>query len=109
MKIGDFLMFHKLVAPALIKIVFWAGVAFLILATVYFGDFYLTTTIVAGDGTIVETTRTFSQVAALAALAGDVMAILIWRIVCEIGIAIFSINDRLGLLVELKKRDFARA
>jgi hypothetical protein len=38
-------------------------------------------------------------------LIGAAFAALIWRVVCELWIVTFSINDRLGTLVELKKAE----
>jgi len=47
----------------------------------------------------------FSVGGALVALLGGAFGILIWRVVCEIWIVIFSVNDRLGTLVELKQAE----
>lgn len=105
MKIGDFLAFRKLVAPILIKILFWVGLAVIVLETVNFCDFYTTDFTIAGDGTVIGSTRSFNFLYLLLALVADIVAILIWRVICEIWIVIFSINDRLGTLVELKKAE----
>jgi hypothetical protein len=37
------------------------------------------------------------------ALIGGVLGLLVWRVVCEVWIVMFSINDRLGQLVERGK------
>ena len=45
----------------------------------------------------------FNLVGALVALLVGACTLLFWRVACEVWIVIFSINDRLGILVERGK------
>jgi hypothetical protein len=92
MQTHDFLNFDKLIAPTLIKFVYWAGLVLILLFTLWrifmelgFGFF--------GGGII----HFFFVI-----IAGAVAA-LAWRIICELWIVIFSINDRLGVIAGQKQ------
>ncbi len=84
----DFLNFDKLIAPTLIKFVYWVGLIFILLSTlggVFMGFGF--------GGGIIHFFVT---------LVGGMLAALVWRIVCELWTAIFSINDRLGIIAGQK-------
>ncbi len=85
----DFLNFDKLIAPTLIKFVYWVGLIFILLSTlgsVFWGFGF--------GGGIIHFFVT---------LLGALLAALVWRIVCELWTAIFSINDRLGIIAGQKQ------
>jgi hypothetical protein len=85
MKFGDLLSFDKFVAPFLIKIIYWIGLVMLVLG--FIGSLGAMGSMGVGGffGFILS-------------LIGLVLAALAWRVLCEIWIVIFSINDRLGNL-----------
>ena len=86
--------FDKFVAPSLIKVVYWLGIVGVILgalAAMAAALGQMGYNAAAGLGGI------------LLALIGAVVGVLIWRVVCEVWIVLFSINDRLGQLVERGK------
>ena len=95
---ADLMGFEKFVAPTLIKIVYWIGIVGIVLMTLVglvggsmmgaYGGY-------GGGG--------FSIVGAIFALIGGAVGLLFWRVICEVWIVIFSINDRLGILVERGK------
>lgn len=98
MEFGDLFRFNTFVAPVLIKIVYWIGFALITIATLggiigtsAFSSYY------SGSG--------FSVGGALLSILFGAAGVLVWRVVCEIWIVIFSINDRLGTLVELKQAE----
>jgi len=83
----DFLSFKKYLAPVLINVMYWVGLlAILILAlqrvfnesTDYAGSFRI-------------------DWALYAVFLGAASALL-WRILCEVWMVMFSINDRLGVI-----------
>lgn len=93
MEFTDFFQFDKFLAPILIKIVYWVGLFVILLVFLgsvlgmnlaYYGER-------PGIGTILFT---FVLCAAWA---------LVWRILCEIWIVVFSINDRLGAIAQQSK------
>ncbi len=75
----DFLTLKRFIAPFLIQIVYWIGLGVLVLGAL--GSLF------AGG---------FLGVAI--GLVSLVLGALVWRVVCEIWIVIFSINDRLGII-----------
>jgi len=85
---SDLLSFNKFVSPVLIRIIYWIGLFFIAIGTLgaMFGGGML------GMGGGVS--------GFIFGLIGGVMMALIWRVVCEIWIVIFSINDRLGIIAE---------
>ena len=95
---ADLMGFEKFVAPSLIKIVYWIGIVGIVLMTLAglvggsmmgaYGGY-------GGGG--------FSLMGAIFALIGGACALLIWRVVCEVWIVMFSINDRLGVLADRGK------
>ena len=85
MKFGDFLNFEKFLAPILIKIIYWIGLVLIVLS--FLASFGAYGTIGIGGG-----------LGFLFSIVGLVLAGLAWRVLCELWIVIFSINDRLGNL-----------
>ena len=103
MEFSDLFTFKKFVAPVLIQISYWVGLIFIALLTLVgiagtslFSSYYYGG-VFGGGG--------FSVGGALLSLLGGVFGALIWRVVCEIWIVIFSVNERLGTLVALKKAE----
>jgi hypothetical protein len=82
--IGRFTSFDKLIAPSLIKFLYWVGVVFIVLGVVVgaFGSF--TQGFMAGIGGLIA--------APIAGLIG----LIFWRFLCEVYLVIFGIYDRLG-------------
>lgn len=98
MEFADLFRFDKFVAPVLIKVVYWIGLVLIAIGTIggivgtsMFSSYY------SGSG--------FSLGGALVSILLGALGILVWRVVCEIWIVIFSVNDRLGTLVDLKKAE----
>src|SRR5207245_11294104 len=82
-KFSDFIGFERLIAPYLIKLIYWVGAIVIIVAGLagFFGAFAATG---GGIGR------------ALLALIGMVFLLLIWRVVSELWILAFNIHERLG-------------
>lgn len=79
-----FVTFDKLIATTLIKILYWIGIVFIVLGTLFgmfsgFGDGFA-----SGIGRLVL------------APIGGIIGLIVWRFLCEIYIVIFGIYDRLG-------------
>jgi hypothetical protein len=81
MSLSDLFDFEKFVGPQLIKFVYWIG---LILIAVWVINMLF------GGGAMGFFARLIT------AVVGGVASVLIWRVVCEVWIVMFSINDRLG-------------
>ena len=92
--LASLLNFDKFVAPTLIRVVYWVGIVGIIggvlfsLSTALQQMSYNASSAIGG---------------VIIALIGGAAALLLWRVICEIWIVIFSINDRLGQLVERGK------
>ena len=98
MEFTDIFKFDKFIAPTLIKIVYWIGLGLILLGTLagiagtsYFSSY------MGGSS--------FNLGGALIALIIGAFGVLMWRVVCELWIVTFSINERLGTLVDLKKAE----
>jgi hypothetical protein len=92
--LNDLMGFDKFLAPVLIKIVYWIGIVLIVLGTL---------TGVVGGGMMMGAMGGyggygggFNPAGALVALLAGAAGLLIWRVICEIWIVIFSINDRLA-------------
>jgi Domain of unknown function (DUF4282) len=92
--LGSLLNFDKFVSPTLIRIVYWVGIVGII------------------GGMLFAMMQALQQIGyqpagalggVIFALIGGALAFLFWRVICEIYIVIFSINDRLGQLVDRGK------
>lgn len=93
MDFNSLMNFDKFVAPTLIRIVYWIGIVFIVLGTLMavFGGGMMASQYGGGG---------FNPIGALVALVAGAAALLFWRVMCEVWIVIFSINDRLGILVQ---------
>lgn len=87
MEVGDFFQFHKFLAPVLIKIMYWVGLFFIVLGT-----------LVALLGLSSDYLGGFSLGKALLTLVAGAAGALFWRVLCEVWIVVFSMNDRLGII-----------
>lgn len=86
--VSRFTTFDKLLATGLIKVLYWVGIVFIAIGVLFgafsaFGQGFL-----AGLGTIIA-----------APIVGAV-ALIFWRFLCEIYIAIFGMYNRLGDISE---------
>lgn len=86
-KLGDLLNFEKTLALSLLKLVYFLGLAGIAIGA-----------IVAIFGALA--TFRFSAASGLGALllavGGSCIAVLVWRVVCEMWMVIFGIHARLG-------------
>jgi hypothetical protein len=101
--LNDLLDFKKFVAPTLIRIVYYIGIVGIVLMTLG---------MIAGGGMMSSMMMGggyggggggFNIFGALFGLIWGACALIIWRVVCEVWIVMFSINDRLGQLVDRGK------
>lgn len=110
MQFGDFFTFDKFVTPKLITFIYWIGLFFIVLSAVaiMFGGslFSLFSTGYGPYGGYGGYgSSNFGVAAFVGGLLYGVILALCWRVLCEIWVVIFSINDRLGALVGLQKKD----
>ncbi len=96
MNFNNLMNFDTFVAPTLIRIVYWVGIALVVICTLM---------AMLGGGMMAAGGYGggFNPLGAVIALLGGAVALLFWRVMCEVWIVIFSINDRLGVLVERGK------
>jgi hypothetical protein len=97
MQMSDFFQFEKFLAPVMIKVVYWIGLALIVISVI---------AMISGVSLIGRTTgygdasgsggASFGAVL-VSLLVGAILAFF-WRVWCELCIVIFSINDRLGHL-----------
>jgi hypothetical protein len=86
-EIGDLFKFDKMVAPTVLKIVYWLGLIGIVLWALFalFGAINMMSySAASGLGML------------LVAIVSLLFGTLFWRIIIEIYMVIFSINDRLG-------------
>lgn len=95
MELSDLLKFEKFISPVLIKIVYWIVGVIIVIATLV--GMVRGNPFSYGAGS--------SLGGALLTLVGGILALIGWRVTCELMIIAFSANDRLGTLVELKKKE----
>ena len=81
MQLSDFFSFERLITPSVIKIVYWLGIAVLLVFGV--ASFFMG--LLSG-----------SLGAGLLSLVGSVLGLLLWRVMCGLYIVIFGMFDRLG-------------
>ncbi|GEQ99961.1 hypothetical protein JCM17845_05850 [Iodidimonas gelatinilytica] len=82
-----FLSFDQMIAPTVIKVVYWIGLAFISLGSLIT---FFTSFVVMGH----NVGAGFGQM--LLSVIGFVLGVLFWRIIMEIYIVFFSIHDRLS-------------
>jgi hypothetical protein len=82
MRFNDLLNFEKLVTPSVIKVVYWLGVAVLLIWAVvgFLGGLFAQNSIIV----------------AVISLVGAAIGLLLWRVMCELYIVIFGMFERLG-------------
>ncbi|MBI3676226.1 MAG: DUF4282 domain-containing protein [Proteobacteria bacterium] len=99
MKFSDLFTFEKFVAPLLVKVVYWIGLFFIVLTTLagIFGLGSMMGSYGMGGGG-------FSIGGAILSLILGIVFALLWRVICEIYIVIFSINERLGVIADNYKK-----
>jgi hypothetical protein len=81
MQFSDLLSFEKFVTPTLVKIIYWLGIAAIVLAGL-FGFFASLANGALGT--------------ALLGLIFTLLGLLGWRVLCEIYIVVFGMFERLG-------------
>jgi hypothetical protein len=98
-KFADLFNFNKFVAPVLTWVIYWIGLVLIVLLTLSgIADLNLSWNFQGGGDAL--------RVGG--ALIGGVFAALLWRVICELWLVTFSINERLGTLVELKKAETSK-
>jgi hypothetical protein len=97
MELDDLFKFDKFVAPILIRGLYWVGIVIIVLFTLIsiFGMNF--------TGSIERIV--FTVVQALLVLFSGALFIVLWRIVCELWLAIFKINERVGILAGQDKKE----
>jgi hypothetical protein len=90
----DLFKFDKFVAPVLIKVIYWIGIVLIVLSTL------AGLTGVSLFDRYVSTGFNFGH--ALLVLIFGALFLLVWRVLCELWIVIFSINEKLSILAGLK-------
>ena len=103
--LASLLNFDKFLAPLLIRIVYWVGIVLIILGTLIAmtSGGGMLGMMMGGGGFGGGYGGGFNLAGALIALIAGAIELVVWRVVCEIWIVIFSINDRLGVLVDRGK------
>lgn len=99
MEVSDLFKFDKFVAPLLIKILYWVGIVLIVLTTI---------------GGIVglrflepfsPEDAVYTLGHALLVLISGALLFLFWRVMCELWLAIFAINDRVGIIAGRDKKE----
>jgi hypothetical protein len=86
----DFVTFDKMIAPIIIKIIFWIGVGMSVLG----GAFWTLT----GLGTLLLSHSITGLVIALGGMLAMALGILWTRLICELYIVVFLIHDDLAVI-----------
>lgn len=92
-----FLSFDSFIFPKLTKLIYWIGLA----ATALFTVFAAVGALFAGNNAYLASTGYNGFVAFLGILIGGLLSALIWRIVVELWMVLFSIYD---VLKEIRDR-----
>lgn len=99
MEFKDFFTFEKFVTPKWITLLYWIGLFFIVVWAVKIAGFFgVLESGYGGYG---------GDVSASGIVLGLLYALIgafFWRVFCEIWVVVFSINDRLGALVELAEK-----
>ncbi|MDR3527068.1 MAG: DUF4282 domain-containing protein [Rhizomicrobium sp.] len=106
MEVKDFFTFEKFVTPKLITVIYWIGLFFIIISAIAMmvGGSLLSS--FSGYGSYGGYGgSSFGIVSVIVGLLYGVVGALFWRVVCEIWVVIFSINTRLGTLVDVAKNE----
>jgi len=86
-EIGDLFKFDKMVAPTVLKIVYWLGLVGIVLWALF---------ALFAAVNMMSYSASSGLGMLLLAVVGLLFGTLMWRIVIEIYMVVFSINDRLG-------------
>lgn len=89
MAFSDLTSFEKLIAPTIVKIVYWIGIVLIVISVI---------------GSFIAAISTDQATAALLALVMLPFALLFWRILCELYIVVFGMYERLGAIRDLLAR-----
>lgn len=102
MEVGDIFKFEKFLSIPLIKILYVVVGVLIALGTLI--------GVIQGQGPLggLFGHSSWSLSGALMSLLMGVIGLVVWRVLCEGMIVVFSINDRLGALVELKKSEMGK-
>lgn len=87
LKVSDFVGFEKMIAVTVVKVLYWFGLAAIIIGGIVsiFGSFStMGYSFSMGLGQFLLT------------LIGIAVAFILWRVLCELYIVVFSMHDRLG-------------
>lgn len=84
---GDLFQFEKMVAPTVLKIVYWLGLVGIVI--------YLLVAM-AGALTMMDYNAATGLGTMLLAIVGAAFAVLFWRIMIEVYMVLFGIHERLG-------------
>jgi hypothetical protein len=83
-RMGDFLAFRKFITPVFIAIIFWVGVAgIVILGLLNFVQY------------VTVGTASFVMIGVAWLFLGIPILVVIWRVFCEVAVVFFRILDRL--------------
>lgn len=94
--VGDFAGFEKLIAPKVLKVVYWlglVGIAIMVLITMAGALGVMSYSFATGLGTL------------LLSLVGGLFGVLMWRVLIEMYMVFFGIYERLGDIRESVKKD----
>lgn len=92
--IGDLFQFEKMVAPVVLKIVYWLGLAGIVI--------YLLIALGAAVS-LMEYNASGALLGILGAVIGAAFAVLMWRVMIEVYMVLFGIHQRLGEVRDLMK------
>ena len=98
MKLSDFFSFEKMIATSIVKLVYWLGIAGIVvfgLMRIWAAFSFMGYSFGGGFGMLLVT------------LFGIAISVVVWRVLCEIYIVVFQINDRLGEIREHLTKDKA--
>ncbi len=84
---GDLFQFEKMVAPVVLKIVYWLGLAGIVI--------YLLIAI-AGGLSMMDYSAATGLGTILLSIVGAAFGVLFWRIMIEVYMVLFGIHERLG-------------
>ncbi|MBU2587106.1 MAG: DUF4282 domain-containing protein [Alphaproteobacteria bacterium] len=94
--LGDLFQFEKMVAPVVLKIVYWLGL-------VGIGIYLLIA--IAGGVTMLNRNAAIGLGTILLALVGAVFGVLLWRILIEVYMILFGIHERLGEVRDMMRSE----
>ncbi len=93
--IGDLFQFEKMVAPTVLKIVYWLGLAGIVI--------YLLIAL-AGAFAMLDYSPSTALGVIVGSLIGAVFGALLWRIMIEVYMVLFAINQKLGEVRDMMQK-----